>query len=311
LYIDGVDYDASVALITLAELPRVGERRLQRVQREARGRGMPLARVLALDGAALAREYGLPAPALARLERDRFWHTAHCRALVARLAACGACICQPGEADYPSGWSTRAHPAPPVAYLFGACAVLAQPAIALLSSRGVSEQTVMATMHVARSAAQEGLALAVGGMKSTHRIAAATARAAGTPRLVVLDRGLLAAFGGQPEFDPFGFGPGRTRFDPRATLVLSVFRPLDHATPRSGRRRDELIAALGDIVVALSARPGGEVERICLRARDLGQVVLSWHGDNRALLAAGAVPIDERDLQRGLGRLLPHGPGAP
>jgi predicted Rossmann fold nucleotide-binding protein DprA/Smf involved in DNA uptake len=305
-----MDYDASVALVTIAELPRVGERRLQRVQREARGRGVPLADVVALDRMALAREYGLPAPALARLERDRFWHAAHCRALVARLAACGARICQPGEADYPSAWSTRAHPAPPVAYLYGDSAALARPIVALVSSRGVSEQTVVATMQVARRAALEGFALAVGGMKTTHRIAAATARAAGAPRLVVLDRGLLAAFGGQPEFDPFGFGPRRTRFDPSATLVLSVFRPLDHATPRSGRRRDELIAALGDVVVALSARPGGEVERICLRALDLGQAVLSWHGDNRALLAAGALPIDEGDLQHGLERFLSHAVGA-
>jgi len=299
-----MDYDASVALITLAELPRVGERRLQRVQREARGRGMALARVLALGSVALARDYGLPAPALARLQRDRFWHTAHCRALVARLAACGARICQPGDAQYPSRWSTRADPVPPVAYLYGAFAALSRPTVALLTSRTVDEQTVVATMRVAQRAAQEGFALAVGGMKSTHRIAAATARAAGAPRLVVLDRGLLAAFGGQPEFDPFGVGPRRPRFDPSATVVLSVFRPLDHATPRSGRRRDELIAALGDVIVALSARPGGEVERICLRALARGQCVLSWRGGNPGLVAAGAAPIEERDLQRGLRRFL-------
>src|SRR5215470_4582003 len=300
-----MDYDASVALITLAELPRVGERRLQRVQREARGRGMALARVLALGSVALARDYGLPAPALARLQRDRFWHTAHCRALVARLAACGARICQPGDAHYPSRWSMRADPVPPVAYLYGAFAALSRPTVALLTSRTVDEQTVVATMRVAQRAAQEGFALAVGGMKSTHRIAAATARAAGAPRLVVLDRGLFAAFGGPPEFDPFGFGPGRTRFDPRTTLALSVFRPHDHATPRNGRRRDQLIAALGDIVVALSARPGGGVERICLRALDRGQCVLNWQGDNPALLAAGAVAIDEETLQGGLRRFLP------
>ena len=70
-----------------------------------------------------------------------------------------------------------------------------------------------------------------------------------------------------------------------------MFRPHNHATPRSGRRRDELIAALGDLVVALSARPGGEIERICLRALDRGQTVLVWQGDSAALLAAGAVGV--------------------
>src|SRR5262249_10189144 len=109
---------------------------------------------------------------------------------------------------------------------------------------------------------------------------------------------------GPPQFDPFGFGPGRTRFDPRTTLVLSVFRPHDHATPRSGRRRDELIAALGDVIVALSARPGGEVERICLRALARGQCVLSWNGESTSLRAAGAAPIDAHDLVYGLRRFV-------
>jgi DNA recombination-mediator protein A len=299
-----MDYDTALALVTLAELPRVGERRLLRVQARARWQGLPLRQVVALTPDALAREYGLPAPALARLQQNRFWHTAHCRALVARLAACGARICQPGDTPYPRRWAERSEPPPPLAYVYGAAELLACPAVALLTSRAVSEETVTATVRVARGAAQEGLALVVGGMKSTHRIAAVTGRAAGAPRLVVLDRGLFAAFGGQPEFDPFGFGPGRTRFDPSSTLVLSVFRPHDHATPRNGRRRDELIAALGDIVVALSARPGGEVERICLRALDRGQCVLSWHATSPSLVAAGAAPLGERDLERGLRRFL-------
>jgi predicted Rossmann fold nucleotide-binding protein DprA/Smf involved in DNA uptake len=300
-----MEYETALALVTLAELPRVGERRLLRVQALARRRGLALARVVALAPGALAREYGLPAAALARLERNRLWHTAHCRALVASLAACGARLCQPGDAHYPRRWAERADPPPPLAYVYGAPELLTCPAAALLASRLPNEQTVTATMRIARSAALEGFALVVGGMKSTHRIAAVTARAAGAPRLVVLDRGLFAAFGGPPEFDPFGFGPGRMRFDPGATLVLSVFRPHDHGTPRSGRRRDELIAALGDVVVALSARPGGEVERICLRALDRGQCVLSWQGSSPSLAAAGAVPVDEADLQRGLRRFLP------
>jgi predicted Rossmann fold nucleotide-binding protein DprA/Smf involved in DNA uptake len=300
-----MDYETALALVTLAELPRVGERRLLRVQTVARWQGLPLARVVALSPTALAGPFGLPAAALRRLQRDRFWHTAHCRAVVAQLAACGARVCQPGDPLYPTRWADRGEPPPPLAYLYGEPELLGHSTVALLTSRALSEHTVTATVRLAQRAAQDGFALAVGGMKSTHRIAAATACAAGAPRLVVLDRGLFAAFGGQPAFDPFGFGPGRRRFDPSATLVLSVFRPHDHAVPRNGRRRDELIAALGDIVVALSARPGGEVERICLRAVDRGQCVLNWQANNPSLSAAGAVPIDERDLQRGLRRFLP------
>ena len=300
-----MDYEAALALVTLAELPRVGERRLLRMQALARGRHVALAEVVASPPDHWARDYGLPSSARARLEREGLWHAARCRALVARLAACGARLCARGEPPYPERWAARADPAPPLVYLLGATELLEQPAVALLASRGVSERMVGATIRVAQRVALDGLVLAVGGMKATHRIAAATGRAAGAGRLVVLDRGLFAAFGGQPVFDPFGVGPRRTRFDPRASLVLSVFRPDDHATPRNGRRRDELIAALGDVVVAVCARRGGEVERICLRALDHGQCVLNWHGENPSLRAAGAIAIDEHDLQGGLRRFLP------
>jgi predicted Rossmann fold nucleotide-binding protein DprA/Smf involved in DNA uptake len=299
-----MEYETAIALMTLAELPQIGERRLQRAHAVAQDQGIALRDLIdSMLGPAAARPYRLPPRARMRLEGDRLWHAAHCRALVARLAACGARICQPGDASYPRRWQTRAEPVPPLAYLYGAGDLLRRPAVALLASRTMSESTVAGAAAVVRCAADEGIAVAVGGMKATHRIAAAMARAAGAARLVVLDRGLFTAFGGQPEFDPFGMGPGRTRFDPTATLVLSIFRPNDHASPRNGRRRDELLAALGDIVVALSARPGGEVERICLRVLDGGGRVLSWQASSRTLIAAGAVPIDGADLQHGgLGR---------
>jgi predicted Rossmann fold nucleotide-binding protein DprA/Smf involved in DNA uptake len=299
-----MDFEAALALVTLAELPRVGERRLAQVQRIARGRGLPLAGVLGLDSAALARDYRLPTLAVRRLQRDRLWHTAYCRSLVARLAACGALVCEPGDREFPRRWHERANPPPPLAYVYGATELLDRPAVALLASRGIDEHVVTATVQIAQAAARAECTLVVGGMKATHRIAAVTVRAAGAGRVIVLDRGLFAAFGGRPEFDPFGFGPGRSRFDPRATLVVSVFRPDNHATPRNGRRRDELIAALGDIVVAVSARDGGEVERICLRSLDRGQCVLSWQANSPALVAAGAVPIDERDLASALRRFV-------
>ncbi len=299
-----MNFETALALITLAELPRVGERRLAHVQRIAHGQGLPLTGVLGLDAAALAHDYRLPTPALRRLQRERLWHMAYCRALVARLAACGAQVCQPGDPEFPQRWHDRASPLPPLAYVYGATELLDRPAVALLASRGINEHMVTATVQIAQAVARAECTLVVGGMKTTHRIAAVTVRAAGAGRVIVLDRGLFAAFGGRPEFDPFGFGPGRSRFDPRGTLVVSVFRPDNHATPRNGRRRDELIAALGDVVVALNARAGGEVERICLRCLDRGQCVLSWQANSPALVAAGAVAIDERDLASVLHRFL-------
>ena len=57
-----------------------------------------------------------------------------------------------------------------------------------------------------------------------------------------------------------------------------------------------MVAALADVIVAVHARPGGVIERVCLEALDRGQVVLSWYGENAGLVAAGATPIEEADL---------------
>jgi hypothetical protein len=64
-------------------------------------------------------------------------------------------------------------------------------------------------------------------------------------------------------------------------------------------------------VIAVNARPGGEIERVCLRALDAGQCVLSWLGENSGLVAAGARSIDDTDVVHGLRRFLSHTTPAP
>ena len=54
--------------------------------------------------------------------------------------------------------------------------------------------------------------------------------------------------------------------------------------------------ALADVIVAVHARAGGQIERVCLEALDRGQCVLSWYGENGGLVAAGATAITEADL---------------
>jgi hypothetical protein len=114
--------------------------------------------------------------------------------------------------------------------------------------------------------------------------------------VIVLDRGIFATFGARLDRDPFGFGPGRSLLDADRTCVVSPFRLMDHASPRNGQRRDELIVALADVIVAVHARAGGQIERVCLEALDRGQSVLSWYGENAGLVAAGATAITEADL---------------
>ncbi|MDX2168742.1 MAG: DNA-processing protein DprA [Deltaproteobacteria bacterium] len=296
--------ESTFALLSLAELPRVGEQRLRALQEYARRTQTPLAQLYGRLETALPARLRLPAAALRRLGEDHSRHRARCAALAQRLAEAGVSLCQPDDAAYPDGWRQRAEP-PPIATMYGNAALARRPSVALLHSRLVSDASVTATLRVTRAAAADGLAVVVGGMKTPHRIAAATARALNGGRLVVLDRGLLAAFGGDLQRDPFGLGPQHGRFDPFHTLVLSPFRPDDHAVPRSGRRRDALLAALGDLVVVISARPGGEVERCARAALGRGQRVLVWEDASAALCRAGADRLDADQLDAGLRRWMP------
>lgn len=294
--------ETALARVMLFELPRVGEQTARRVLDLARQQRLELAEVLRLPAALLASQCRLPPAAMHRLTIERLPYTRHCQRLLARAREIGAKLWTPDDVEYPRAWLRHASP-PPLVYAHGATAALAAPALALLSSRDPSATSVGAAVCLIEAAA-EGFALATGGMKSTYRIAAAAARASGALRLIVLDRGLLATFPDGILRDCFGVGPCRPALDASRTLVLSPFRLCDHAVARNGRRRDQLAAALGDLIVAVSARPGGEIERICLEALDRGRCVLSWHGENRGLIAAGAVAIDESDLRAGLRRFL-------
>jgi len=291
-----MDKETALYAVMLSELPHVGDRLADRILARNRERGHGLATFFRLPAAVVRDVYHLPAETLAHLDAGAESHRARCGWLLGRLAATGGDAWCAGDAAYPGRLVGRLGPPPPVLYAVGAAGVLERPTLAVLNSRLLAEHTVPATAAVTQAAAVQGFTLVGGGMKTSYRVASVAGRAAGAPRVIVLDRGLFATFGAQADRDPSGFGPGRGPLDVARTLVVSPFRLGDHASPRSGQRRDELVAALADVVVAVHAQPGGQIERVCLEALDRGQVVLSWYGENAGLVAAGATAITETDL---------------
>lgn len=290
--------------LMLSELPQVGEKAAHRILTMNRERQHTLATFFRLPAAVLREEYDLHEATIERLTMQRGEHEARCRLLadmLLRVAGKAALIDTP---EYPARVRQRLDPAPAVLFELGEASVLSAPTLAVLNSRSIDERAVHASSAAVRAAIEQGFTVITGGMKASHRISAVAARAAAAPRAVVLDRGLLATFGGRVDRDPFGFGPGRGPLDSNRTLVLSPFRLTDHAVAHNGKRRDELIAALADVIIAVHARPGGVIEHVCLQALDRGQVVLSWYGENAGLIAAGATPIEESDLAGELTRYL-------
>lgn len=298
-----MDKETAFHAIMLSELPQVGDKAAARILALNRERHHSFATFFRLPEAVLREDYRLHPTAITRLCSQRQEHETRCQWLLDQLATAGGDAYLPDAAAYPGRVRRRLEPPPAVLYSFGSPAPLRAPTLAVLNSRTLGEQAVSASLAAVQAAATQGFTLVSGGMKTTHRIAAVAGRAAAAARTIVLDRGIFATFGARLDRDPFGFGPGRMALDAERTLVLSPFRLMDHAVPRNGPRRDELVAALADVIIAVHARPGGEIERVCLEALDRGQCVLSWYGENAGLVAAGATAIEEADL-RGLSRYL-------
>jgi predicted Rossmann fold nucleotide-binding protein DprA/Smf involved in DNA uptake len=299
-----MDKDTALYAVMLSELPHVGDKAAERILALNRARQHSLATFFRLPPAVLRDDYKLHAATLGRLGAERTEHETRCRWLLDQLVAAGGSAYLTEDRGYPARLTQRLTPPPVVLYSFGTADLLRAPTLAVLNSRTLSEHAVSASLAAVQAAVGQGFTLVTGGMKTSYRIAAVAGRAAAAPRVIVLDRGIFATFGARLDRDPFGFGPGRSALDAARTLVLSPFRLMDHATPRNGQRRDELIAALADVIVAVHARPGGQIERVCLEALDRGQSVLSWYGENAGLVAAGATAIEEADLSVGLTRYL-------
>jgi predicted Rossmann fold nucleotide-binding protein DprA/Smf involved in DNA uptake len=300
-----MDKETALHAIMLSELPQVGDKAAARILALNHRRHHSFATFFRLPEAVLREDYQLHPATIARLCSERPEHEARCAWLLDLLGAAGGEAWLPDAAGYPDRVRRRLDPPPAVLYGLGSTGPLHSATLAVLNSRTLGEHAVSASLAVVQAAAAQGFTLVSGGMKTAYRITAVAGRAAAAPRVIVLDRGIFATFGAHLDRDPFGFGPGRMALDTAHTLVLSPFRLMDHAVARNGRQRDELIGAVADIVVAVHARPGGEIERVCLAALDRGQSVLSWYGENAGLVAAGATAIEEADLQ-GLGRYVPR-----
>ncbi len=282
--------------IKLRELPHVGEKAADRILQTNSARGRGLATFFRLPATVLRSEYDLPPAAVEQIVDHAGELETRCRWLAQRVEAAGANVVVAGSSGYPARLTQRLAPPPAVIAQFGAEHVLQAPTLAVLNSRTIDERVVVASNVAVQAAIAQGFTLVSGGMKASHRIVAVAARAAAAPRVIVLDRGLFATFGASVDRDPFGLGHARGPFDRRRALALSPFRLGDHAVAHNGKRRDEIVAALADVIVVVHARPGGVIERVCLEALDRGQVVLSWYGENLGLVEAGATAIEDADL---------------
>ena len=115
----------------------------------------------------------------------------------------------------------------------------------------------------------------------------------------VMDRGLREALG--PNYDRPPFSVARIRdavFDVKRDVVISPFRLDDHGLGANNRRRDRLIFALADVIIAVDVRAGGEMLKECKKMHTLKKPVFVMTGGregNDTLRRAECLPISKWD----------------
>lgn len=123
---------------------------------------------------------------------------------------------------------------------------------------------------------EAGYCLVAGHNRAIYQWALLAAKRMAAASIMVLDRGLLSAFGADMRRDPvaaariWGYA-----FDERHCLAVSPFRLRDGWAPDNGRIRDAMVAALADTIIVMGMRPGGTIHRLAARALASGQRVFA------------------------------------
>lgn len=146
-----------------------------------------------------------------------------------------------------------------------------------------------------KDAIQQGLAagrhVVAGHNRPVYQWALTAAKRMGARATVVLDRGLLAAFGEDLRRDPvpaariWGYD-----FDREHMCALSPFRLRDPWIGANARLRDAMVVALSEVIVAVGIREGGTMDRLCREAAGRGRTVLAAPDCLPFLEPCGALP---------------------
>jgi hypothetical protein len=95
----------------------------------------------------------------------------------------------------------------------------------------------------------------------------------------VLDRGLLEAFSNDLRRELFPAAHVWSRqYDPATTLTLTPYPLRAHGIAIHNRRRDELVFALADTIVAGEIRPGGQMDHHLRAAQESNRQVVKVSG---------------------------------
>jgi hypothetical protein len=286
------EFDSSTFTLALLETPGIGWKTLGAILRRSAVAGRAPHQFLDLSPDDLAREYGIRRSTAEQLPRHIRIRLSDSEQNARWMARNGVSVITILDATYPAALSARLAEPPPALFAYGNFALISQRAVAAANSNGAPEGALAAVDVAVTAAVESGFAVVTGHNRPAYQRPALAARRNGGRVIYVMDRGLLHGFGGDLTHALFPaariWGPS---FDPTCDLALSPFPLRAQGIGANNRRRDSVIFALADIILAGSVRPGGGMERECLAAIQRGQVVLANEGSGLDSLE-GAVTVD-------------------
>ncbi len=288
--------------LLLHSIPHLGEKSLAGLLRLlAQRRSLPNA-FLDLAPDALIRDYELSARVAEYLHDHRAALLAKSAELLRAMRLHPLQLLSTESAGYPARLVQFDPAPPPLLYALGNAALM-EPFLptrftfTIAVSNGATPVVLNRQDEIANSLIEAGGVPVTGHDRTAYKRLALAAQRRNRPTLYLLDRGLREALG--PDFDRPPFSAARIRdavFEVERDLALSPFRLDDHGLGANNRRRDELVFALSDLVVALDVRAGGTMMQECLSAYNQGRpvyIAAEGRDGNEALRTAGcpALPV--------------------
>lgn len=240
-------------LFLLTSLPGFGPRSIRLLLRQAAALGLSVDEVLQLSEAAFGESFP-------ELGKGRFSQAKHSSlaaldrpALQAEfqlLQDRGIHLLTEADEHYPARLSQRlGDDAPLLLYAKGNPARLADPALAVVGSRSITDEVARKARILSARLARSGFVIVSGNAKGVDQAAHLGALDANGATLLVLPDGILR-FSPTPEQRDF---PNFSE-----AVVLSQFRPQERFSGTNAMRRNLLICALSDAVVVVAASAHAE-----------------------------------------------------
>ena len=239
-------------------------------------------------------EYRLSAKSVAWLEAHRRDMLRNSAELEQRLGALGVTLATSIDAHYPALIEQMDQDPPGALFLYGNIKLLDAPTFAVLSSRKSHTADLELIEKLAEHGVMQGEVLVTGHDTPEYQRGAVVPLRWGSPRILVLDRGLFKVLGANLRDEAFRAARlWRYEFDPSTDLAISPFRPESDFVGVNNKVRDRLVGALARRIDFVQVSEAGNMMAIARMALRCGRPVrISDRSIGyRSLIEGGATAI--------------------